>query len=248
MAQNASNDIRYFLVLEKSRKDDLAAIRQWNNLKVAFEGDYLWIKDFNFAQIHSSEVKSMPFKTIYDCKQGKLYFTGSLLPERNVPNLLWTNVDRALPVKLPPFNHNYFGISEQISMQLIPSEIEHSAVSMLLELSDLTHYIETAAAVRLQHIQWAILNNDKAFIIGTPLLPIKAQVYWQDGQFMIPAGYNFELPFLNKQLGKLIDPENRHWIIWSTDSTYALLERNDLQPLTLGSYRLNTIRHSLQIR
>lgn len=73
MAQNASNDIRYFLVLEKSRKDDLAAIRQWNNLKVAFEGDYLWIKDFNFAQIHSSEVKSMPFKTIYDCKQGKLY-------------------------------------------------------------------------------------------------------------------------------------------------------------------------------
>lgn len=85
MASDTSNRITYFLLLEKSRKNDLAAIRQWSNLKVAFENDYIWIKDFDYAQIHSPEVKCIPFKVIYDCHDSKLHATGSLLPERTVP-------------------------------------------------------------------------------------------------------------------------------------------------------------------
>lgn len=247
MAENASNDISYFLLIEKSRKDDLAAIRQWNNLKVAFEGDNIWIKDFNYAQIHSLEVKSIPYKTIYDCHKGKLHLTGSLLPERNLPGLLWTNIDRALPVKLPAFNHNYFGINEEICMCLIPVEREYPVVSMLVELPDLKLYIETASTIRLQRLQWIILNNDKAFIIGTPILPIKAIVYWQDGQSLIPAGYNFEFPLLTKSLGEFLDPENKHWIIWSADNTYALIDRNDLQPLSLSSFRKSVLHHPLHL-
>lgn len=248
MAQDAANDIGYFLLIEKSRRDDLAAIRQWNNLKVAFEEGYIWVKDFNYAQIHSLEVKIIPFKTVYDCHKGKLHFTGSRLPERNLPNLLWTNIDRALPVKLLSFNHNYFGISEQITISLVPCETECPAVCMLAELSDLKQCIETIAAIRLQHLQWALINNDKAFIIGSPLLPVKAKVYWQDGPALIPAGYNFELPVLTKELCQFIDPDNRYWIIWHIDGTYALLDKEKLQPLTLSSFRISMVSHPTHIK
>ena len=107
MAQNAADDIDFFLLLNDAYKSDLGTIRIWNNLKVAFDEKHIWVKDFTHNQINSIEVKSIPYKTIFYSKGAKLYLQNSLLPDRNIPaSLLWTSIDRALPIRLPSFNHN----------------------------------------------------------------------------------------------------------------------------------------------
>lgn len=243
MAQNAANDINYFLVINETLKSDLGTIRSWNNLKIAFDEKSIWIKDFDYAQINSLDVKSIPYKTVFHSRQGKLFLLNSLLPDRNIPSLLWTPIERALPIKLPPFNHNYFGIHEKLSMQLISSESEVESEAMITTIDALHQYIETAPGIRLQKLKWVILNNNKVFLMGKPLLPIKGNVYWKQGDFIIPAGYDFDFFVLSETLNNLLNPEKHLIIVWNTDNTYSFIEKDELQPLSLSSFRISMNKH-----
>lgn len=218
-------------------KDELAAVRNWSNLKVAFNADDLWIKDLDYAQMSSIEIKSIPSKKIFYEKEGNLYLYNSLLPESPVPAVLWTAIERALPVKLPDYNHNFFGIDEQINASIISTESEHAPVAMIVAADILKDYLSTAPAVRLKSLRWAILNDNLCFVYGTPLLQLSAATFWSAGNHVLPAGYDFEFPMLAGILQKKIDLENETLIVWNTDSTYFLIGKNDLQPLSLGSYR-----------
>lgn len=242
MANNVANDIIFFLVVDINNKTDLASIRQWNNLKVAFDENVIWVKDFSYAQIHSLEVKSIPYKTVYYAKDGKLYLLNSLLPNKNVPSLLWTPIDRALPIQLPSFNHNYFGINEQVEINIIPSIVEENSVAMVAALTDLKNYINIAPDVRLKKIKWCVLNNDKALLLGIPFLPIKGNAYWQRSDFLLPAGFDFELFILSNFLNNKLNPDNENWIIWNTDGSYFPIEKKSLQQLSISSFK-QTIQH-----
>ncbi|AYB32192.1 hypothetical protein [Chryseolinea soli] len=245
MAPDAANSIRYYLAIAAGNKDDLARIRQWNNLKVGFDEHTIWVRDFDYAQIHSVEVKSIPFKDLFYERDNKLFFLDSRLPERSAPSLLWTAIDRALPVKLPAFNHNYFGIHEKMDIRFVPRETEAETAAMLVTLDVLEHYLQTAPAVRLQKIRWAILDNTKALLLGKPLLPIPGETFWQRKDFLIPTGQDLELFLLADTLQKKINPGRDRWVLWSKDSSYVSILKESLMPLSRSAYRLT--RQSLSL-
>jgi hypothetical protein len=65
MANNAADNLNYFLLLEEDHQLFLGGIRHWNNLKVGFDEQGIWIKDFDYAQIQSTEVKIIPYKKVF---------------------------------------------------------------------------------------------------------------------------------------------------------------------------------------
>jgi MoxR-vWA-beta-propeller ternary system domain bpX2 len=247
MGKDVANNITYYLAIDESKKDDLAAIRPWSNLKLGKEGACIWIKDFDYAQVHSLEVKSIPYKTIYYEKNSKLYLLDSLLPDCAIPNVLWTAMDRAIAIKLPAFNYNYFGVSEKIGVTLVPFYEEQEATMMLTTVAALQHYIETAPRIRLENLKWTILNNDKVCILGKPLLPIKGDVYWNIQQMLLPVGYHFEFPLLASEINAMVNPNNEFLVIWNKDHTYALIDKNDFESLSISAVRLSIIKHPLHI-
>ena len=237
MEKNAPNDLGWFLKIDAGFKEDLASIRSWENLKLAYESNTIWVTNFDQQQIDSKEVKSMPYKTIFYSKNGKLYPKNSLLPECNQPSLLWTPIERALPIQLPKFNHNYFGIEEQISLQLIQVDEEQEARALLVLIDTLGKYINTAPVVRLKNISWVTINNVEAMLFGTPFLPLNGGAFWIDGNSLIPVGYNFDLHSISHFLYKSICEENNCWIVWNKDSSYFKIEKNIPVKLTAGSFR-----------
>jgi hypothetical protein len=243
MAKHAANDLVYYLVIDDVNRDDLAAIRPWQNLKLAYDQNQIWVKDLSYVQIESPEVKCIPYKTLYYESDGKLCLLNSLLPDRRMPSLLWTPIERALPVKLPSFNHHYFGVDQKVALQLVPSEKEHEAEVMITSLDTLETYMTAAPAVRFGPLSWALLNGDKAFIAGTPMLPVDGRVYWRKGHFIIPAGYEFELDMLCHTMNEKLNPHHDSWILWNSDNTYALVAKDDMQPLSLGSLRATRLHH-----
>lgn len=245
MANNVADDINFYLSVDKSQLDHLAAIRHWSNLKLAFDEDTVWIKDLDYAQVNTPEVKSIPHKSTYSAKEGKLYLVNSRLPDRNIPSLLWTPIERALYVQLPSFNHNYFGISDKVNIHIVESGEERAVNSMITSVQELRTYIETAPEIRLGNIQWTILNNDKVFLTGTPLLPLNGEVYWQRDNFIIPAGYDIDLYILSAYINDMINPGGQSLIIWDTDATYFIINQTDLQPLSRSSFRKSLQQYSL---
>jgi len=237
MEKDAADGLSYFMVVPEVHKEHLGAIRHWTNLKVAFDVDNIWVKDIDYAQLNSAEIKSIPYKTTYYSREGKLYLVNSRLPERTVPSLLWTPIERALPIQMPSFNHNYFGISEYLSLNLVPAEKEETAAAMITSISTLKNYVETAPAIRLQKISWVLLNNDKVFLLGVPVLPVTGDVFWTRDDMIIPAGYDFDLYALCAHVNELLNPDKDSWVVWNKDNTYFLIEKDDMQPLSVSSFR-----------
>jgi len=84
MAEYAADNITWYLLTDEAHKDDLAGIRQWPDLKAGTDGHEFWVKGFDYAQVHSVELKSIPFATVFYEQQGKLFLQNSRLPHRNI--------------------------------------------------------------------------------------------------------------------------------------------------------------------
>ncbi len=242
MATNASDRVEHYLSIDQSQREHLGRIRHWNNLTLATEDNLIWIKGLDYAQISSVEIRSLLDKKIYYEKNGRLYSMGSVLPDRITPSLLWSPIDRGIPVALPSRNHNYFGVDQRIPIRLIPMEEERPTTAALVSLESL-RYVESAPGIRLAQIRWAVLNSDRAFLMGSPQLPLPGYTYWQHQDMLIPAGYDFEHSVLRNLLQRTICPGRTHWILWNIDNTYTLISKEDLQPLSRSSFRLTLTNH-----
>ena len=237
MAEDVTKSISYFLSVKASHIDHLSDLRQWTNLKAAFNKDEIWVTNFTLEQVESVEVKSIPYKSVFYEREGKLYPYNSLLPKGNAPALLWTPIELALPIKISRYNHNYFGVKEQVGVSVIPDFEPKMAEVMILPLDDLVTYVETAPEVRLKHLEWTILNDNKAMIFGQPQLPLNGAVYWRTGHMIVPVGYTFDLEILVPLLNEKLNPDQTNWLVWTPEITYFCVPKAAIQPLNLSGVR-----------
>ncbi|RQO30277.1 hypothetical protein DBR32_11935 [Taibaiella sp. KBW10] len=242
MAENATDHLTaYYAQIPVAHKEGLGSIRHWQQLRVAQEGDLLWIKGFTKEQIQSKEFKWIPFLQAYECRANLLFRIGHLVPERRLPaSLLWNPVERLLNVTFNNWNHNYFGIGEQVPVSIIPSEKETDAFALLCNTVVAAPYIFESLKVRLDRIQWLMLE-ERALFLGTPVLSIPGDTFWKQGRHLIPTGYDFVYGILQEIIAKKIDAPGENWILWHTDSTYTLIPQSSVKPLSISSFRLSTI-------
>lgn len=238
MAKDASNHLTYFLFVEHEQKDALGNLRMWSNLKVGLDEKGIWVKDLDYAQVHSTEVAIIPGKRCFYEKDGRLFPLESLLPEGRTPALMWTPIERALPVKFPDLNHNYFGVSEQVEIRLQASDSEQEAIAMMCSTEQLNSYIATAPEVRLGAIRWTLLENNRLLLLGKPLLPVDGETFWLSGKWLLPSGYNLELSFLGELASNLLDLNPGEYALFLQNGTYVRITDSDLVPLSRSSYRM----------
>lgn len=237
MAEDIADDLSWMLQLNEAHSHFLGQVRHWENLKMATDENNVWVKGFTQAQIDSVAIKSIPFTSLFYVKDNLLFPAGSLLPARKMPSLLWTPVERALPVTLHGFNHNLFNIPRRVGLRLLASAAEQAATALLTDLDTAGDYIRNAPAIRLQPLSWTVINADKIFITGKPLLPLNGKVYWQRGRFIYPVGFMPEFDLLEEIVAAEIDPMGEHLIWWADEENYSLLHTSELAPLSIGSWR-----------
>ena len=243
MADHPADGLIYLSIpLRQDWEQLLAPIRHWEQLTLVLEDDGIFIHGCTPEQAGSPEVKSMPYHTLYRAKDGKLFPSGSLLPVRDIPAGQGVPMAKALPLGLPWFNHHFFGLHDSplIEIRLVPAPVEHPAAALLIPLELLASWIETAPAVRLQPLRWAVIDEEKAFLLGAPLLPLPGEAFWQKGDHLLPLGLDFEWPILADAMSRRLAPGNNHWIIWQTDGRYFKVGKEDLTGLSIDSFRLST--------
>jgi hypothetical protein len=239
MAIDASDHLMFYLFIEKNYQQSIGGFRHWDNLKVGFDEQGVWIKNLDLPQIQSKEIQTIPQKRIFYEKGGRLFPLNSLLPEGVVPSLMWTSIDRAFPVKLPSLNHNFFGVNDTLDIQLIPVENEKHSVAMIADLDILGEYLTYVPDVRLKNLSWCILDDYTACILGTPLLSIQGEVFWQDDAIFLPAGYDIDLGSLREEMKNLLELVNDEFLLWLKSGSLLKLSREDFRPLSRASYRLS---------
>ncbi|WP_430409009.1 hypothetical protein [Kordia sp.] len=240
MERNLAQGVtEYWLRLPSKYKEKLSQIRVWNTLRMATDEDDIWVRGISPNQLNSPEIRSIPFKKIYFQQDNALFLLGGNLPEERLKtSLLWSPINNALSVEMPNYNFNYFGVNETIDFKLIASSVERASKAIVVDFEVLETYIQKAPAIRLQSIQWTIVNN-KALLIGIPLLPIPGKSYWQQQHFLIPTGSDFEHPELSNFYHKNIQTEHSQYVVFQQDSTYYKITAEQLKPLTISGFRLS---------
>ena len=237
MAADAENNISWVLQISATHSHYLAQIRHWANLSVAVDESQYWVKDLTARQAESLEIKSIPFKQLYRYKEQQLFLPEALVPERKLPALNWMPIEKGLPLELPKLNHNYFGVQQKLQVRLVPSDIERPAAAILTPLTTLQSYIETASAIRLQPLQWVVVD-DQALVTGTPILPVQGQVFWQYQDYLLPAGTDWEWPLLTPLLANSLNQTSDHMLMLQANKSYVRIAKLQFRALTIGSFRL----------
>jgi len=233
----ANTIISYLLEIPAVHKELLGHLRHLGNLKAALVDEVLWVKEISPDQAESALIKGLPYSKLYYSKGGLLFFKDSLLPARKLPQALWSPLAYVLPVELPSFNHNYFGISQKIRVKITPSQKEQPVYAVLTDKTTAGDYIQTAPKVRLNKLKWLGVGKS-LLIVGTPLLPVAGRSFWMYNDFLIPLGFDFELPLLAKKLKQRLDPDNKMIILWQDNNTYLSVEKEAFKPLSISSFRL----------
>ncbi len=237
MEKNSTNNIIYYLQIEKNNAEFLGNLRDWANLKVAFEEQFIWVKDFTEIQVNATEIRSIPFKTIFYELNNKLFLQHSNLPSRNIPSMMWTPIERAVSVEFPSYNHNFFELKNKVDIRLIPSQNENEGQAIITNIDVLNEYINSAPVIRLQPLSWVILEGSKVLILGKPILPLQGKIFWINRSMLLPTGYDFELPQISYILDEQLTKQNNNWVVWNEDAYYYLVPKDLLKPLSISSFR-----------
>ena len=239
MATDAADNLIHYLFVDKKYQQSLGSIRHWDNLKVGFDEQGIWVKNLQIHQLQSKEIQTIPQKKIFYEKEGRLFPKKSLLPDGVVPTLIWTPIDRALPVKLPSLNHNFFGINDSLKIKLIETENEKDSVAMITDLDVLGGCLSYVPDVRLKNLSWCILDDYTACILGTPLLSIQGEVFWQDRDIFLPSGYDVDLGVLREEMKSLLGLANDELALWLKSGDLLKLSYSNFRPLSRASFRLS---------
>ncbi len=237
MASHAHDDIEYWISVDSSARSALFSLRKWRHLKIATdEAKQIWVRGLNQKEINSKEVLRIPFIKRYYLLGAQLFPFGKKMPERTEPNLLWSPIRRGLKITLPKENFNYFGLDQTFSINLVPSTIVQPARMSIVALKDLRTYVDDAYDIRMQNLQWAILDDGRAIIYGSPLLPIQGVDFYEVACFLIPLGYAVRHKKMIGTYAKALGDGNKYWYVINEENQITKLNRSDFMPLNKGSF------------
>lgn len=242
MADHVANRIKYIVRINQAYEQTLGALRCWPEIKVAFEGEYIWLTGFDEHQIKQADLVSIPSLERFYAQEGELYLIGNTLPQCVEPMLLWTPIQRAIQVELPSYNHHYFGVEEKISIALEQSAENKKAFAQLVDIGVLSQYVESAPEIRLSSLKWTLINQDTCLVLGQPTLPLPGETFWLDQPFLLPMGKKLNVSFLKQQLLQKLGVHHSDVVLWWPNNEYSLIEFNQIEKLSLSSVRLTLKR------
>ncbi|MDP9955627.1 hypothetical protein J2X97_001264 [Epilithonimonas hungarica] len=239
MAKDPSNGLKdYWAELPRADEGFLGSMRDLGNIQVALDEEVIWLKGFTDEQAVSSEIQQLPNFLLYELREGLLFRKDALVPSKRVRTaLLWTPIDKALKLTFPISNNNFFGIDKKIEVKLKISEEEQPAVALLSPIAEIKDIIITLPKFKLEKLDWIVIN-DKALFVGTPLLSFPGKTYWTKDGHLLPAGFDFEFKNLSFLLQKKYNADQDQWLLWKEDGSYLNIDKNDLQKLSVSSFRL----------
>ncbi|WP_419868667.1 hypothetical protein [Chryseobacterium sp. CT-SW4] len=240
MAENSSKRIKVFWAeIPRAGEDFLGSVRDWKNIQVALDEEVIWLKGFTEEQAASPELRQLPDFILYELREGLLFRKNALVPSKKIRTaLLWSPIDKALPVDFPLSNQNYFGIHEKVKVKLKTAEEEQPAFALLSPLEEIKNILVAIPGFKLDLISWTLLD-DNALFLGEPLLSLPGNTYWKKDGHLLPTGLDFEWRNLSLLLQKKYNKNADRWILWSREGEYISIPKENFRKLSVSSFRLS---------
>jgi len=229
----------WVLVLQKSDLTQLGKIRCWLGMQIAQNGQELWLRcPMRKAELDEALRRLPALYTYREDAQGLLFQAGRSTPSSRLPLLNWVPLTEYLPVELPvaalpahlPTPH---------LLQLLPTAEVQDSVALKISLEQWQLYAETAPAIRMECLRFALSGAGEVLVMGEPLPPIPGQEYWLQESILLPAGYDFEWAIVAQLLQMRENSEGKYYLVFNHEGNWQKIEKQYFVPATRAGIRLS---------
>lgn len=229
------------LVLEARYIEALGAVRGIAGLQAALDGGEVWLKGITPAAKPDVLLASLPFVHSYLLdEEDRLFPAGGLTPVGKLKQLAWQPIKTFIPVTMP-VSAMPGAVTDKIQLRLSRSAQVQEPFAMLVKLDDWKNYAETAPLTRLGRLQFAVSSSGDTLVTGSPLPLLKGRSYWQNGQMLLPLGFDFDPPVIATLVAPALNADNHHYILFDIDGGYENIPVTDFVQATRSAVRLTRI-------
>ena len=227
------------LVLAEAQRAALGTVRDQPGLRAApDEAGQLWVRGLPATGPLPLALRQLPALASYEADaEGRLFPSNKPTPTGRLLPLAWQPLAGFIPLAMP--TAALPGLRPApVPIRLVPSAAPQPGAALLTTLAALKSYAETAPAVRLAGLRFAVSAQGQALIIGTPLPPIPGQEYWLSAGLLLPAGFDCEVPLVAKLLAGQQLSEAADRLLFFPDGQYEVLPAAQLHPVSRSAVRL----------
>jgi hypothetical protein len=184
------------ILLKNKFRDRLGSIRNVPGWKAAADEGEIWLRGPVNNGPFQNALSSLPAEANYLMDDdGRLFPVGKQTPVRILKELAWQSLRDFLPLEIPvSAMPGETGIRVQLKVKR--SLFEQEAYALKTTFRDWKVYVESAPAIRLQRLRFAVSGKKEVLVIGSPLPALKGQFCWRNKNLLLPAGFDFDPPVL----------------------------------------------------
>jgi hypothetical protein len=184
------------ILLQAKYLDRLGSIRNVPGWKAARDGPEIWLRGPVSNGLFQTAINSLPMESCYLVDdEGRLFPAGKQTPVAILKDLAWQNLRDFLPLEMP-VSAMPGEADGRVQIKLVRSNVEQDVFALKIDFKDWKTYVETAPAIRLQQLRFAVSDVKEVLVTGNPVPALKGQRYWRNRNLLLPAGFDFDPPVL----------------------------------------------------
>lgn len=235
---NACGMKELIIILLKADKAALGSVRCLPGLMAAEEEDFIWVRGINALDNIDLRIRQLPGLHTYTLDaDNNLFPPGGVTPVGKLKPLNWAPVAEYITVTLP-VSALPGKINLQHAIRLAPSGRLQQGNALLTNLATWKAYAEVAPLVRLQQTRFAVSEENKVLVIGTPLPALPGKEYVLQDTLLLPCGFEFDPPAIGELVIARLDPSKESFLLFDTDGSWEKVPKTAFMPSTRSAIRL----------
>jgi hypothetical protein len=226
------------MVLSQADKAALGSVRCLPGLKAAEHDGVIWVRGISVKEEIDIRLRQLPGLHTYTLDaDNNLFPPGGLTPVGKLQLMNWVPLSAYITVTLP-VSALPGKIHHRLPLKLVPSKQSKEGNALLTDLNIWKAYAETAPKVRLEQTRFAVSEENKVLIIGTPLPALPGKEYVLQDTLLIPGGFEFDPAVVSTLISSRLDPEKGSLLLFDTDGTWEEIPVDAFVQSTRSAIRL----------
>jgi hypothetical protein len=224
--------------LAQADKESLGLVRTHAGLQVAEDGEWIWLRGVEAGQPIPLAVRQVPANVTFEMdEQENLFPLGGVTPIGKLKKLRWLPLLDYVQIEMPT-SAMPGRVEEKYPVRIVPSTLLQESKALLTMLPVWRHYADSAPEVRLSRLRFALAQTGEVLIWGTPLPAIPGKEYWMQENMLLPAGFDFEIPWIAGLVAGKLNPLNDAVILFTEEGSWEKIEKKAFVPATRSAIRL----------
>lgn len=215
----------------------LGPLRRITGLRILVEDSFVWLRGESSDSNISRRIRMIPDVECFSIlPSGQLTRAGTTVPCARLPQGTWQSLQGWLKLELPTAGFAP-PVANKVTLRLVRSASPTSANVLMTQWLTWCEYATLAPQIRLNRWAFALCDDQRVLIRGTPLPPIPGRRYAESEGIIVPNGWRFEPDVAARVAARVLKLDQSQMALFSEDGSFERVPRSAFVQATRSAVR-----------